>query len=150
MSTIDCMFARRRRMRVSIAVCEAPEQTEKSSAELFSHVSADASWPARSRAVHVLSGYSCELWFMLLGQGTLRGGAFGQRWSLPGAPRIAGGNEFTKAKPLFPFDESNKVPPAFKQIARLSSVCFQAGFFKSSRLLSSRYSPLCAVRTGQK
>ena len=39
---------------------------------------------------------------MLLGQGTLRGGAFGQRWSLPGAPRIAGYNEITKAKPLFP------------------------------------------------
>ena len=32
-------------MRVSIAVCEVPEQTEKSSAELFSHVSADASGP---------------------------------------------------------------------------------------------------------
>ena len=37
--------ARQRRMRVSIAVCEAPEQTEKSSAELFSHVSADTSGP---------------------------------------------------------------------------------------------------------
>ena len=113
-------------MRVSIAVCEAPEQTEKSSAELFSHVSADASWPARSRAVHVLSGYSCELWLMLLGQGTLRGGAFGQRWSLPGAPRIAGGNEFTKAKPLFPLNENKKVPTAFKQKIQTSSDCFKA------------------------
>ena len=26
---------------------------------------------------------------MLSGQGTSRGGAFGQRWSLPGAPRTA-------------------------------------------------------------
>ena len=32
-------------MRVSIAVCEVPEQTEKSSAELFSHVLAYASGP---------------------------------------------------------------------------------------------------------
>ena len=40
-----------RRMRVSIAVCEVPEQTEKSSAELFSHVSAGRTRSARSRGV---------------------------------------------------------------------------------------------------
>ena len=84
-------------MRVSIAVCEVPEQTEKSSAELFSHVSAGRTQSARSRAVHVLSGCRYELWFMLLGRGTLRGGVCGLSRSLPGAPRIAGGNEFTKA-----------------------------------------------------
>ena len=62
---------------------------------------------------------------MLLGQGTLRGGAFGQRWSLPGAPRIAGGNEFTKAKPLFP-KKTKKFQLLSKQINFKSSDSFQA------------------------
>ena len=43
----------------------------------------------------------------------------------PGAPRIAGGNEFTKAKPLFPFDEKNNVPIAFKQIIQKVPTAFK-------------------------
>ena len=57
-------------MRVSIAVCEAPEQTEKSSAELFSHVSADASGPRETLRLADRLSIADELWFMPSGQGT--------------------------------------------------------------------------------
>ena len=88
------MSARLRRMRASIAVCEVPEQTEKSSAELFSHVSAGRTQSARSRGVSIEANFKDERTFMLSGQGTLRGGAgllanrSAMRWSLPGAVRI--------------------------------------------------------------
>ena len=91
-------------MRASIAVCEVPEQTEKSSAELFSHVSAGRTQSARSREVSGETDFKDERTFMLSGQGTLRGGAFGLRWSLPGAPRIAGGNEIYKGEAFVSFE----------------------------------------------
>ena len=121
------MNARQRRMRVSIAVCEAPEQTEKVR-RTFSHVSAGRTKSARSRAVHVLSGCSCELWFTLPGRGTLRGGVCGLSRSLPGAPRIAGGNEIYKGEALLTID--------FR--CRKSSGCFQADNSKKFRLLSKQ------------
>ena len=52
-------------MRVLIAVCEAPEQTEKSSAELFSHVSACRTQSARSREVSVDFDFKGEWKFTL-------------------------------------------------------------------------------------
>ena len=68
-------------MRVSIAVCEAPEQTEKVR-RTFSHVIADASGPRDAvRYLSILtsraSGGLCHR-----AKGP-PGGAFGQRWSLP-------------------------------------------------------------------
>ena len=83
-------------MRVSIAVCEVPEQTEKSSAELFSHVSAGRTQSARSREVSVDFDFKGEWRFMPSGQGT-SGRGLRPEMVPPGAPRIAGGNKFTKA-----------------------------------------------------
>ena len=51
---------------------------------------------------------------MLFGQGT-SGEGLRPEMVLPGAPRTAGGNEITKAEPLFPYDENEKVRIAFKE-----------------------------------
>ena len=100
-------------------------KAEKRPAGTFSHVSADASGPREGLRLADRFLIADELWFMPSGQGT-SGRGLRPEMVPPGAPRIAGGNEFTKAKPLFPFDESKRVPAAFKQIARSSSACFQA------------------------
>ena len=82
-------------------------------------------------------GFADELWFMPYSRGT-SGEGLRLEWVLPSAPRIAGGNEFTKAKPLFPFDESNQVPAAYKQITIKLPSAFKAGKSTKFRLLTSR------------
>ena len=90
-----CPSARQRRMRVSIAVCEAPEQTEKVR-RTFSHVSAGRTGPREALRLADRFLIEGELWFMPSGQGT-SGRGLRPEMVPPGAPRIAGGNEFTKA-----------------------------------------------------
>ena len=88
-------------MRVSIAVCEAPEQTEKSSAELFSHVSADASGPREALRLADRFLIADELWFMPSGRGPSGEGLRPER-VLPGAVRI-GHNSVPKREAFVSF-----------------------------------------------
>ena len=100
-------------------------EAEKRPAGTFSHVSADASGPREALRLADRFLIADELWFMPSGQGT-SGRGLRPEMVPPGAPRIAGGNEFTKAKPLFPFEKNKEVPTAF-----------QADNSKKFRLLTS-------------
>ena len=94
------MIARQRRMRVSIAVCEAPEQTEKV-LRTFSHVSAGRTQSARNRGVSLDFGFKDERRFMPSGQGT-SGEGLRLEWVLPGAVRI-GHNSVPKGEAFVSF-----------------------------------------------
>ena len=111
-------------MRVLIAVCEAPEQTEKSSAELFSHVLAYASGPREGLRLADRFLIGDELWFMPSGQGTPWGGVCGLSRSLPGAARI--GHYSVPKGEAFVSIDFDEVPTACKLIIQSSSACFQA------------------------
>ena len=78
-------------MRVSIAA-----EGRKTRLAGFSHVSADASGPREALRLADRLSIAVELWFMPYSRGT-SGEGLRLEWVLPGAPRIAGGNEFTKA-----------------------------------------------------
>ena len=100
-------------MRVSIAVCEAPEQTEKVR-RTFSHVSAGRTQSARSRGVSVDLDFKNDRRFMPSGQGT-SGRGLRPEMVPPGAPRIAGGNKICKGEAFVSID-FEKGPTVYKQI----------------------------------
>ena len=112
------------RARCICAFRSLPE-AEKRPAGTFSHVSADASGPREGLRLADRFLIADELWFMPSGQGTRRGGAFGLRWSLPGAVRI--GHYSVPKGEAFVSIDFDEVPPAF-----------QADRSNKFRLLSSR------------
>ncbi len=84
-------------MRVSIAA-----EGRKTRLAGFSHVSADVSGPREALRLADQFLITAELWFMPSGQGT-SGEGLRLEWVLPGAPRIAGGNEICKGEAFVSF-----------------------------------------------